>query len=49
MPQTSYSLNQGVSFAGMKADSRFDTVESFIAEGIIPFGRALGAEAGNVL
>jgi hypothetical protein len=47
MSQTSYPLNQGVAFAGMKADSRFDEVESFAAEEAIPFGRGVTAEAGD--
>lgn len=38
MSQLSYHINQDEAFAGMKADSRFDTVESKIAEGSIPFG-----------
>lgn len=45
MSQTSYDINQGESYAGMKADSRFDTVESKIAEGAIPFG--IGVVAGT--
>lgn len=48
MSQTAYNLNMGQSFAGMKADSRFDLVESFLADQIIYFGRAAAAEAGNV-
>lgn len=33
-----YDGRQDVAFAGMKADSRFDTVETFAAETDIPFG-----------
>ena len=47
MSQNAYNLNMGESFAGMKADSRFDTVESFIAAEEMFFGRAAGAEAGE--
>lgn len=46
--QTSYNLEMGEAYAGMKADSRFDTVESKQALGAIPFGYPVGAEAGNV-
>lgn len=38
MSQTSYDLNQGQAFAGMKADARFDEVVSFQAEGAVAFG-----------
>lgn len=38
MSQLSYNINQSEAFAGMKVDSRFDTVESHLAEGAIPFG-----------
>lgn len=48
MSQTAYNLSQGEFFAGMKADSRFDEVESFAAEETIPFGAGVAAEAGNV-
>lgn len=48
MSQTSYSQYMGSAYAGMKADSRFDEVESFAADGAIPFGRGVGAESGNV-
>jgi len=48
MSQTSYNLKSAESFAGMKVDSRFDHVESFIAQLAIPFGRACGAEAVDV-
>lgn len=45
MSQTSYDLNQPVAYAGMKLDSRFDTVESYAAEEAIPFG--VGVVAGT--
>lgn len=45
MSQTSYSLEQGEAYAGLKVDSRFDTVESHLAEGAIDFG--LGVVAGT--
>lgn len=45
MSQTSYNINQGVAYAGMKADSRIDTVESKSAEGAVPFG--YGVLSGN--
>lgn len=48
MPQTSYSLEMANAFAGMKAESRFDLVESFIARTAIEFGLGVGAEAGDV-
>jgi len=38
MSQTSYPVNQPIAFAGMKADSRFDFVESFAAGEVIAFG-----------
>lgn len=41
MAQLSYSANQPAQFAGMKADSRFDLVESFLANTAIEFGRGL--------
>lgn len=47
MPQTAYNLNSAESFAGMKADSRFDLVESFLAEQIVNFGRAVAQNKGN--
>lgn len=47
MSQTSYSIEQGSAFAGLKADSRFDEVESFAAKGAIQFGRAVAIESGN--
>lgn len=43
MPQTSYDLNQGVAYAGMKADARYDEVVSFQAESAIAFGRGVVA------
>lgn len=45
MSQTSYNQDQPEAFAGMKADSGFDRVESFLAEGAIGFG--LGLVAGD--
>ncbi len=45
MSQTDYNTDQSVAFAGMKADSGFDRVESFAAEGVVGFG--LGLEAGT--
>lgn len=48
MAQLDYNYNQGVAFAGMKADSRFDLVESYIAEADIDFGLAVGSEKGDV-
>lgn len=45
--QTSYNRDFGIAFAGMKADIRFDTVESFLAEGAVPFG--YGIVAGSDL
>lgn len=47
MSQTSYAVDQGVAFAGMKVDSMEDHVESFIAEEAIPFGRAVSSDAGD--
>jgi hypothetical protein len=44
MSQTAYNINQSEAFAGMKVDSRFDTVESHLAEGAIDFG--LGVMSG---
>lgn len=41
--QTSYNIEQGEAFAGMKVDSRFDNVESHLAEGIILFGTGVMA------
>jgi len=48
MPQLSYSETMAEGFAGMKADSGFDRVESFAAEELtadegLPFGRFLVA------
>lgn len=48
MSQLSYSNTQAAFFAGMKADARFDEVESKKAEVAIPFGRGLCAESGDV-
>jgi hypothetical protein len=45
MSQLNYSLEQNEAFAGMKVDSRFDIVESHLAEGVIDFG--LGVMSGN--
>lgn len=41
MSQTEYKDYQDPNFIGMKADSRFDFVASFMAEGIVSFGRAV--------
>ena len=38
MPQLGYNLNMDEGYAGMKADSRFDEVESFSAIAVISFG-----------
>jgi len=38
MPQLSYGQEMDAAFAGMKADSRFDEVESFCAQEAIDFG-----------
>lgn len=45
MSQTSYNIEQSEAYAGLKVDSRFDTVESHLAEGAIDFG--LGVVAGT--
>lgn len=45
MSQTSYNIEQSEAFAGLKVDSRFDTVESHLCEGAIDFG--LGVVAGT--
>jgi hypothetical protein len=45
--QTSYNFNMGTAFAGMKADSRYDLVESALAFLAINFGRAVASEAGE--
>lgn len=47
MAQTAYDRDQAVAMAGMKADSGFDRVESFTADGAIPFGRGVAYESGN--
>ncbi|MCK4521414.1 MAG: hypothetical protein KAU20_02485 [Nanoarchaeota archaeon] len=47
MSQTAYNRNLNPSFAGMKADSRFDTVESFIAGVAIAFGLGVSGEKGE--
>jgi len=44
MSQTSYSINQGEAYAGMKVDSRFDTVESHLAE--VPAGEVMNFGIG---
>jgi hypothetical protein len=49
MSQTSYDLNSAAAFAGMKADSRFDLVESMLAEQIVNFGRAVAQNKANNL
>lgn len=45
MSQLSYNNDQPEAFAGMKVDTGFDRVESFVAEGAIGFG--LGLVAGD--
>lgn len=47
MSQTAYNFNMATAFAGMKADARFDLVESAAAFLGIPFGRAVASEAGE--
>jgi hypothetical protein len=49
MPQTAYNSNSAESYAGMKADSRFDLVESMLAEQIVNFGRAVAQNKANNL
>lgn len=46
MSQTSYPVEQPVAFRGMKADSRFDLVESFAAAEIIAFGLGIVKNIG---
>ncbi len=41
--QNSYSINQKTAFAGMKGNSRFDYVETKLAQNAIPFGYGLVA------
>jgi hypothetical protein len=43
--QTSYDINTDEAYAGLKVDSRFDTVESKLAQGSIGFG--LGVMSGQ--
>ena len=43
MSQTTYSRDFAEAYAGMKADSRFDTVESYSAQNAVDFGRGLVA------
>jgi len=47
MSQTAYNILMGQSFAGMKADARFDVVESALAFLAVNFGRAVASEAGE--
>lgn len=47
MSQTSYSSKSDAGFAGMKANSRFDHVESKIAVESIPFGRGVDKVVGS--
>lgn len=47
MPQLSYPLNQNEAYAGMKADSRFDEVESFSAIAAIDFGKGVARGQAN--
>jgi hypothetical protein len=42
-----YDRNIPTAFAGLKATSMEDHVESFAAEGAIEFGRGVGSESGN--
>jgi hypothetical protein len=42
MSQTSYPIEQGEAYAGMKVDSRFDTVESKLAETSLAAGIGFG-------
>lgn len=48
MSQLSYTQDLVTAFAGMKVDSRYDEVESKLAEEAIAFGRGVGAEAGVI-
>ena len=45
MSQLSYDINTDEAYAGLKVDSRFDTVESKLAQGAIGFG--LGVVSGE--
>ena len=45
MSQLSYDINTDEAYAGLKVDSRFDTVESKLAQGTIGFG--LGVMSGE--
>ena len=47
MSQTSYDRNMAEAFAGMKCDSRFDLVETVLADKAVYFGRAVAGEAGR--
>jgi hypothetical protein len=47
MAQLSYSASMATAFAGMKADSRFDLVESAVAYLAVAFGRAVANEPGS--
>ncbi len=49
MSQTTVNIDHDEFFPGMKVDSQFDLVESFIAETAINFGRAVGANPGEIL
>ncbi len=49
MPQLAYNENMAEAYAGLKVDSRFDHVETGQAEGAIPFGYPVGAEAGQTV
>lgn len=48
MSQPAVNRRSPVNFAGQKVDSRFDLVESFIAEAEVLFGRGLGANPGEL-
>jgi hypothetical protein len=47
MSQTSYASSQGTKFAGLISDARPSLVESAAALTAVPFGRGVGAEAGD--
>ncbi len=49
MPQLAYNQDMTEAYAGLKVDSRFDHVETGQAEGVIPFGYPVGAEAGETV
>lgn len=47
MAQTSYTTNMAVSMAGLLADSRENTIESFAANGSVPFGYGVVGDPGD--